>query len=259
MRIFRVRFIILVVIFALAYWCARHSLVSALAGSDVTVRPYVMHYVRLAAGGGSEKTASDVIEYRRRDGSVVEIDTEYTPAGLPLGEVRRVELSDGVEAIVVDSTHTRSTTRASEEKLAARKSFWAAQGDTNCVLKDDRLDGEETIYGHRGVRIVRPVGADSRMVLVRLPDFNCVVVTTVLEQRTDSNAAWRTGSSTRLISFAEVDPPESAFTDWTQYEEVSPSEARRRYFSKAGITPAQCPACFSVNHRMEADYNSHRP
>ena len=251
--------IVLLALLGAGYWGAKHGLLQAVAASDVNVRPYKMEYLRVAVINGEEKIASEVTEYRRRDGSTVEIDREYTPKGRLLGDVRRISLSDGVEAIVVDVTRTKSTTRLSPDRLAAEKTFWKSQADSNCVLNGEVSDATDVAGGWKAVRVVRSQGENSRMLIVRLPEFGCTIVQTSLQTRSGSTESWRTTASTRLVSFSEVDPPDALFADWMNYEEVGPSEVRKRLFNKAGISPKQCPGCFAVNERLETDYREHRP
>jgi len=253
------RVVAMVVLFGAAYWGGKHSFMHVAAASQTAVRPYVMQYVRVAPGEGREKIASEVTEYRRRDGSTVEIDTEYDVNGRLLGKGRRIGLSDGLEVLVLDTGPlTKSTTRMSNDELAAKKMLWET-GSGRCVLNGEHADGEEALAGQRAIRVIKQEGADARMLIWRLQDYDCAVIQTVRQMRADDTSPWRTAGSTRLVSFVETDPPDSAFTDWTAHEEVGPSEIRGRFYRQSGITPEQCPTCFAKNAHQEARYKSRRP
>jgi hypothetical protein len=235
-----------VLVVAVGFAAARHLYFSAGAESDLDVRPYVMQQVSFNSSTGTEKILERRTESRRRDGSIHRAGTLYRSDGTEVTTIRRVDLADGLIGMIADAIRSKATGRIGRRRLAAQKEFMK-NPPPDCLSQGYALEGEETLFGHRAIRLSRRTAPESleRELAWALPDFNCVIVQGYTEQRPNLGGAWTTVYGLRLISFVEIDPDEDVFRNWARYEEMKPTDLKRRLAEQAGLTPQACPSCFT--------------
>jgi hypothetical protein len=238
--------VVVVAIAVVGYLGSRWAFYRAYAQLGIQVRPYIAQIENYSVVEGREVLVTRRTEVRRRDGAVHKSGTMYRPDGTPIGTIRRVDFPDGVVGMMVDELKAKATGRLSPRRVAARK-LHLLNPPPNCAWKGHTVDGEEILFGHRAVRLIMQPGSDSlwRAITWAFPDFNCVTLQVVRQERAGVGADWRTTGGLRLISFAAIDPEEGVFSNWSRYEEMKPSELKRRAALHAGLTPQSCPACFA--------------
>lgn len=230
----------------LGYLSARVFFIHTYAQSELQVRPYIAAQVSFASTSGKEVIFDRRTESRRRDGSVHKLGVMYRSDGSEAGTFRRVDFADGVVGMIVDKIQAKATGRVDSSRLAAYKAF-VLNPPPNCASRGYKVDGEELLFGHRAILLTRQTDAGSnlRELSWALPDFNCATVQSYKQERTTADEEWRTISGLRLISFVEADPDARDFTNWSQYQEMRPSELKRKLAETAGLTPQSCSQCFA--------------
>lgn len=231
-----------------AYVAAYHLYFRGDAESDLNVRPYVMQQVSFNSSTGAEKILERRTESRRRDGSIHRVGTMYRSDGTEVGTFRRVDLADGLIGMIADAIGAKATGRINRRRLAAQKDF-VKNPPPDCVSQGYVVEGEESLFGHRAIRLSRQTSQESleRELAWALPDFNCAFVQGYTQVRTNPGAEWRTVYGLRLVSFIEVDPDEDVFRNWARYQEMKPSELKQKLAERAGLTPHSCPSCFTTD------------
>lgn len=173
---------------------------------------------------------------------------------------RSVDLPDGTHVMISDEAQSKTTgSTRSPEELAAEKSD-LLNPSPQCAGIGESIDGEETLLGQRAIRVLTaaPTGL-SRRIVWAFPEFNCAVAQMIVQTKSDPNSPWQTTQGSRLTSFSAADPDPSLFTNWAGYDELKPSDVRRRLNVKHGITPQNCPQCFKGDPTDAAYLKQHAP
>lgn len=231
----------------LAYVVGHVWLLRTYAQSDVQVRPYVAQMEDFIVKNGKQVVVERRTVSRRSDGSVHMGGILYRPDGTEAARIRRVDLADGtVVGPIVDSVRAKATGHVGSEQLAAEKQF-DENPPTQCALPGEQVDGEDTLFGFRAIRLTRQaLGQDSvRYLFWRLPDFQCAQVQSFRQQRSSSDQQWTTMVGLRLVSFVPAAPSADLFTNWSGYQEMKPSDIKRAMAQKDGLTPQTCSTCFA--------------
>jgi len=229
----------------LHYSSGKQVFTRVFASTDLNVRPYVMEKIHFIVSEGKEIVTAKVIESRRRDGATHESHTYFNHDGTVAQEGRRFELPDGYTGMVMDSIRSKSTIRIPDAEAASKKTD-LMNPPPQCARPGEIVEGEESLFGNQTMRIVQQAKSDSleRNVTWRMPNFNCVTVQTWLQKRAEPMGEWKTYQGIRFSAFAEADPDPRIFVDWRGYEELKPSDLKRKLLRKNGVTPEQCPQCF---------------
>lgn len=253
----------LVLLAAPGYWGGKLIFVHVYADEPINVKPYVMTYDSIVVHGGVEKVVERSPESRRHDGAIHNVGTHYGNSPKDDLTSRRVDFPDGTAAAIVDSIHAKSTIHKPKADLAREidKTFFGRVGP-DCLLKgikNETVDGTDTLFDYSAVRLIRssPIaGKDglSREVDWRLPEFNCASVQFFLQIQDHKTGEWKTTMGNRLTSISATEPDPDIFTNWLNYDEMRPSDIKRRIGIARGETPQTCPGCFSpdpsdVNYR----------
>lgn len=231
----------------LGYVVAHVWFLRTYAQSDVQVHPYVAQMVDFVTTNGKEVVVERRTVSRRSDGSVHMGGVLYRPDGTEAASVRRVDLADGtVVGPIVDSVRAKATGHVSSDQLAAEKEF-DENPPAQCALPGEQIDGEDTLFGFHAIRLSREApGQDSvRYLFWRLPDFQCAQVQSFRQQRSSSDQQWATMVGLRLVSFVPASPTADLFTNWSGYQEMTPSDIKRAMAQKDGLTSETCPKCFA--------------
>jgi hypothetical protein len=245
---------LLAILAATGYWGGKLLFVHVYAQGTINVRPYVMNYDAIAVHDGIEKIIGRTTESRRHDGALYYIGTHYGP---PDFTFRRVDLPDGTTALISDAVHAKSTGRKPQADVARQlaATFFDRTGP-DCASKEgarETIEGTDTLLGYAAVRISQFTGKNraeqdaglSRVVAWRLPDFNCVVAQSFTQKRASTTEEWKTTLGNRLTAIAATEPDPAVFTNWQNYDEMKPSDIRRRIATAQGQTPQTCPQCFA--------------
>lgn len=235
----------------ISYWGAKQVFIRAFATTDLKVRPYVAWKIDFVVAEGKEVTTAQTISVRRRDGASVQIATMYPARGAAI-TARRVDFPDGYAGTIIDSIRAKMTGRKSAVAVDADKAtLMNSPGD--CAYPGEKVQGEGNTFGYHVVQVVS--GNDTaRFVSWRLPDFSCMPVQTVLQNRSSVNGTWQTTNGSRVVSFIQTDPDPRIFTGWDGYSEEGPSDLRKKLMTNSGITPQQCPNCFADDPKGDALY-----
>ena len=235
------------------FWGGHRAVVRVFAAAELEVRPYVMHLSDYTVVDGTPTLTMTEIESRRRDGAIHKVET---PAGQQGGPAvfRRVDFPDGRTAMIVDSVRAKSTGYLPRSQVAARNAETTSP-PPGCVHAGEVADGETSLLGQPAVRVIMQPGPDAvtRAIVTRLIAFNCIPTETVLQHRAAVSDNWQTTGEVRVTAFEEVDPDAALFTNWSDYEEMKPSDIKRRIAQKAGVSPQQCPKCFE-DDASDANY-----
>jgi hypothetical protein len=237
----------------IGYFAGRQTLIGVSASSNIQVRPYVMETTDSVTSGGQEHvTAHDVVS-RRRDGAVDDSSTVYGAQG-PEVTVRREEFPGGLNVVIYDSLHAKSTTVQPSGTVDAQQS-WLVNSPPQCATPGETVDGTDKLFGNRAVRILRQQPDRlSRILFWRLPGFNCVTVQLLAQKRAAASGAWETVQEKRLTGFSETDPNPSLFSNWVGYQEMKPSDVKAAYLRSRGVTPQQCKSCFAAGGPEDRAY-----
>lgn len=236
------------------YWGSRQLFVTAVAASNLNVRPFVMEQVQYRIAEGAERPVGILLTARRRDGAKHILQRRYQD-GKPGAVFRRIELPDGTIGTMNDSIQSKSTARVSEQQVAALKQR-LEHPPQRCLSVGEKVDGEDYLFGYRAFRILRQEHQDSIMRVIewRIPEFSCTAVQGMIQRRTDAAADWQTTNGNRLTAFAEADPDPKNFTNFENYSEMSPSDLKRKFFEANKVTKAQCPRCFADEPQQDKTY-----
>lgn len=234
---------------ALGYFTAREVFVRTYAQTDIQVRPFVAQQIGFKIVAGREVMLERKTESRRRDASVHKVGTMYRDDGTEAGTFRRVDFADGLVGMIIDSIKAKATGRNRPRRVAAYKAF-LLNPPPNCASRGYVVDGEEWMFGQRAIRLIRQASPESleREMSWMLPDFNCATLQMFMQRKDATSGQWQTAFGFRLVSFIEVDPEENVFSNWSHYEEMKPSDLKRKLAEKAGLTPQTCPECFASDH-----------
>jgi hypothetical protein len=230
----------------LSYASARSFYVHSYAQTNLHVRPYIAEQVSFKSGLGKEVITERRTVSRRRDGSLHRSGILYRSDGTEAWILRRVDFADGLIGMIIDAVHAKATGYVSQSRLAGEKAFML-NPPPNCALPGESVDGEEILFGYRAIRLVREraPGKLMRDIQWRLVDFGCEGLQLYIQSRPTDSGEWTTVGGLRLVSIVEAEPDERLFNDWSQYEELKPSDIKRRLAAKAAVTAEQCPKCFA--------------
>lgn len=241
------------------YWIGTRLFVRVFAQTDLKVRPYIAEDVQFFEDNGVEVVTAREVAAVRRDGALRKTQTFYGPDGNKGMSVSRIEFPDGYVGMVIDSIRAKATGQKPTADVARAKdamlnlppqcAFPAPQG-----AKPETVDGEETLFGVRAIRVVRDISNGQRYVSWRLPDFACASVQSLTQTLISSSGEWKTVQGKRLTAFAEADPDPRIFTDWSNYAEMKPSDLKRAVYSNSGVTASQCPKCFAEETKSDSTY-----
>jgi hypothetical protein len=217
----------------------------ALASPESTPRSFVMQQEHYVVQNGNEVLVLRQTESRRSDGAR-HLEGTYEPQpGGRAATFRRIDLPDGTEAMLIDDIKTK-TTGMMKEEAERRKAQLAKEIPANCLSVGDELTGEETLFGFKAFRIRTQASKEAlrRNIVWKLPDFHCIIVQVVAEKRESQSSPWIRTNEVRLVSFRAVEPDSRVFDIPSDYEEMKPSDAKRKLSRSQGQTPETCPKCF---------------
>jgi hypothetical protein len=215
------------------------------ASPQSTNGPFVMRQEHYVVQNGNEVLVLRQTESRRSDGAR-HLEGTYEPQpGGKAATFERLDLPDGTEATLIRAIKAKTTVMKKEE-AERRKAQLAKEVPTNCLSVGDELTGEETLFGFRALRIRTQTSKEAlrRDTHWRLPDFRCTTVQAVIEKRESQSSPWIRANEARLVSFRAVDPDPAEFEIPKDYEEMKPSDAKRKLSKSQGQTPETCPKCF---------------
>jgi len=251
----------LVVLAATGYFGGKRLFVYVYADEPINVRPYTMNYDSIVVHDGVEKIVARTTESRRHDGAMHNIGTHYGQSPKQMDVTfRSVELPDGFTALISDAVHAKSTVVKPQAEVARQNAstFFDRTGP-ECASKEEviargeAVEGTDTLFGYSAVRISELIGKDeatrkaglSRVVAWRLPEFNCVVAQDFSQVRTSKTGEWKTTQGNRLTAISATEPDPALFTNWSNYDEMKPSDIGRKIAIAQGETPQTCPRCFA--------------
>lgn len=247
----------LAAVVCLGYWGGRQIFIRAFAQTDLNIRPYIADDIQFYVANGKQIVSATEITARRKDGAFRRAETFYRPDGTTEFTLSRVEFPDGYVAMVSDYIRGKSTgTRSSAQVAGIKNSL--LNSPPHCAYSvpglTETVEGEDTLFGFKAYRVIRPLASEKRYLSWRLPDFNCVVVQSLEQTFDETTNSWQTTAGKRLTAFAEVTPDPQIFTDWSIYSEMKPSDLKRAVYTKSGITAAQCPKCFGSEEESDTNY-----
>jgi len=234
------------VLACMAVWViGRWWTIHAYAQQPVSVTSYVMQQEDYRIENRNEIVLTRALVAQRSDGSRV---TQVTPGDGGKGGFagRTIEMSDGTYGMIEDSLQAKSTARRSPAEMASAKAAQASM-PANCVMQKETSDGEEILAGVRTVKIVPQSTTADRMrrVYWRAPALNCIAVQDLVQTRADANSSWVAAAGKRLVSLSIREPEAKLFENPSNYEEMKPSDLKRKHYRAAGETEATCPQCFA--------------
>lgn len=248
-----------VAVLLVGYWGGQQLFVRALAQTDLSVRPYIAEDTQFYVKDGKGIVTAKEVTVRRRDGAFRKTWTFYSPAGIPGITISRIEFPDGYVAMVADAIFGKSTGKKPGVDVAAAKSS-LLNPPPQCTYNapqaglSETVDGEDSLFGFRAIRVIRALPKNQRYVSWRLPDFQCVVVQSSDQMFDTATNSWVVTQGKRLTAFASVDPDARIFTNWNTYSEMSPSELKRAVYKQSGVTADECPKCFAPDTESDANY-----
>jgi hypothetical protein len=226
-----------------AFYVARHYVIAVKAQADVSVAPVIMTTQDFVVQNGKEVLTMNSTLERRNDGATN--DTGQRMEGDLAGTtLRKIEMPDGFEGMIVDQLQLKSTGFMSSEKLAGRKALLTTQR-ADCIDPGEILDAKETLMGEQANRLIRITSTlkDTRELTWKLPAFGCIVGQMYV-QKMAADGTWQTFIGKRLLSIRGVDPPSDHFAGWETYKELGPSDIKRAVLAAKGITASGCPKCY---------------
>ena len=224
------------------------------AANEIQIRPLTAQQVYYSLTNQQEVVSENTTMERRVDGAE---STRRLLVAHPEDKnmSRYVTYPDGTQLVVSDDLMARSTTYLSKTEVAKRQANLVTP-PKDCVFGNDVVTARPTIYGEPAVELVSQHTNDpfTRDVSVRLPGLSCFEVTHTLEQRTSPSLPWQVTLGMKTASLSLAQPPDTDFSNYSQYKEMSPGELSHAYALKRGYTPEQCPGCFKVDQAKEAAY-----
>ncbi len=157
--------------------------------------------------------------------------------------------------MIIDATRTKSTGQRSEEQVAFEKAR-LLRPSAQCAYAGETIDGREPLAGHMAIRIVVPQERDelTRYVDWRLPELGCESVQTFIQKRSTLSEPWATTAGERLSHVSTYAADETVFSDWVDYEELRPSDHKRRYIERQGVSASACPRCYADDPSADEEY-----
>jgi hypothetical protein len=234
--------------------------VHAFAQSDSQVRPYIMHTEEWGTDEQNKGAFTKLVDHsivRRQDGTVSDNRVPARPYQGSFMSMRVVSFPTGRSVEVDDHSQSKSTMQLPAEQ-AARAKAEMANPPANCAYRDHPVDGVETLFGQKAVRVTLLSNQNRKWIAWELPDFSCVVVKRVVYDK-DESGQWAKVAEMKLTSFVSADPDLAQFTGFDNYAEVGPTELTSRFLRSYGITPDQCPNCFREDPNDEQRYNQLHP
>jgi hypothetical protein len=255
MKVTRValRIALLTLLTLISYWAGERAFVWVYAQVPAAVRPYVMEEIDFQVSDGKEIPIERTQEARRRDGAIemagTQLEGGLRPGAPPAVRdvvFHRVDLPDGSTTMFVDAVRAKSSARFPADVRAARNEYLKDQ-PPQCAGPGEKVDGQETLFGHPAFRIILQASQNSlsRVVGWSLPEFNCKAVQALMQSRATPSGPWETTSGSRLVAFTEADPDPGLFVIPSDYTEMKPSDIKRALSAKDGRTPQECPKCFA--------------
>lgn len=228
----------------LGLWIGKKSEVYVYA-QGIQVNPYTLEADEFS-NDGQEHVLGHKTEARRSDGSIAASGTRFARGSSPEVTFRSIHLADGSFAMVADQVAAKSSGKLSATELAQRNTD-LVNFPSGCVGLREIMDAHETLLGQNAVRVILQSGKDTlvRRIVWRLLDFQCATVTSEMQSRSAPNQPWKTTLGTRLTKFSAGEPDSTPFANWLGYEEMKPSDIRRKLYRQRGVTAKECPQCFA--------------
>jgi hypothetical protein len=248
---------LLAILAATGYWGGKRVFVHVYADEPINVQPYVMSYDSIVIHDGVEKIVGRTTESRRHDGAMHYVGTHYGQSPKQKeATFRSVALPDGLTAFISDAVHAKSTVVKPQVDVARQNAAAFFDRTPDCVSKSgakETIEGTDALFGYSAVRISQTIGKSkaeidgglSRIVVWRLPEFNCVVAQDFTQVRASKTGEWKTTQGNRLTAIAATEPDPALFTNWLNYDEMKPSDIGRKVAIADGQTPQTCPRCFA--------------
>jgi len=224
------------------YIAGRWVFIRAFASTDLQLKPYVAQIEHFTLGAGNGGVVSTELVVRRRDGATLRSFTLFKSDGTSV-PAKRVDFPDGYTGMIIDSIRAKATGVNDARTISSRK-YSVMNPPAQCLYNGEVLDGQEALFGHTAFRIIRQARPDQRDVVWRFPEYSCAVLQ-VFHQTLGGDSAWQVIGGLRLVALVETDPDPRAFTNWSDYEEMKPSDMKRKLLRNSGVTPEKCKECFS--------------
>lgn len=237
------------------YFGGRALYLKAATSRTLNVKPYVLERIDYGMDNGKEVVAARHVIARRSDGGTVTIGYMSMGEGKQPFVLRKIELPTGFVAMISDALGVKSSGVLPGE-IVARNNSTAEQNLSTCATEPYIIDGEETLLGHRAVRLMYsdPNGL-SKSTLWKLPDLNCATVQIKAYQRKSSSEDFALRGGSRLAALALQEPDAKLFDTGAHYKEMKPSDQIRA----AGVDPATCPKCFAGSEKQDKNYEAWQP
>jgi hypothetical protein len=218
------------VAFLLLFHFSNRLTVKWTARADIVATPFTaeVHHFRGSAQNGTGELYRTGIVARDRNGSTVEIST----AGpLSAGQsAKNITFANGVRLNLFDLINGRTSWRLSTSAIAAMKRRLSAP-PPDCMfgIAGERVVRHENLFGQDSI-VLESSNGGMQVTAWRVPMLGCEEL-----QYTLDNLAEGKRTTARVVSLRLGDPDAQLFDVRSDYTEMRPSDAYRRFKEKIGL------------------------
>jgi len=223
---------------------------------SLAVAPFTAKQQTYVVGAEGEESTQDEMVARRNDSAEYYRSTwlkaERASMTTP---IRQLTFPDGRQVFAVDELHAISTMQMSPDELLERDESFNSpvQG---CSSSSETVIDHSQVFGLNAVKVSYvPANAPmERDISVRLVDFACFETDFTRQIRQDVNSPYKTVMGRHTLTFTPGDPSATLFSGFENYNEMMPSEIKHAFAKAKGLTPQQCPKCYTGDPVQDKAY-----